>query len=151
MENNNIRTMEYTGIIDFGNPVYKCIETGILFKDLNDRSYKNDIPELYSCGNEIDGDPCYPINKNITIIYNSKYIESPNKIDYMILSRLQGDCEYYLNYGNRYKGHLYYKDEQKHIIEMKVLWNDFPHDKKPEWLTYDQILNYEKLMINDNI
>lgn len=69
------------------------------------------------------------------------------RFDYMMLSRLESDCKYYLGYGNRYKHHLYYHDEQKHIDEMKKLYNKFPADKKPEWLTWSQILEYEKLMM----
>ena len=30
---------------------------------------------------------------------------------------------------------------------MKALWNSFPEDGKPEWLTMEQILNYEKQML----
>ena len=30
---------------------------------------------------------------------------------------------------------------------MKALWNTFPEDGKPEWLTMEQILNYEKQML----
>ncbi len=31
---------------------------------------------------------------------------------------------------------------------MKELYNSFPDNEKPEWLTYEQILQYERLMIN---
>ncbi|TPG71514.1 hypothetical protein EEL31_09155 [Brevibacillus laterosporus] len=65
----------------------------------------------------------------------------------MVLDRLRSDCDYYLGYGNRNKNRLYYNDEQRHIDQMKELYNSFPNDKKPEWLTYEQILNYEKLMV----
>jgi NAD(P)H-flavin reductase len=70
------------------------------------------------------------------------------KFNYQMLGRLKSDCDYYLGYGNRNKKHLYYHDEQEHINEMKKLYNSFPDDKKPEWLTYEEILNYEKAMIN---
>jgi hypothetical protein len=69
------------------------------------------------------------------------------KFNYMMLGRLQSDCEYYLNYGNRCKKHLYYHDEQKQIDKMKELYNSFPDGEKPEWLSYEQILAYEKLMV----
>jgi hypothetical protein len=71
------------------------------------------------------------------------------KFNYMMLDRLRSDCEYYLSYENRYAGHLWAGDEQKQIVEMKVLWNSFPRDKKPEWLTWEQILRYEKLIVNN--
>jgi NAD(P)H-flavin reductase len=74
-------------------------------------------------------------------------MEDKLKFNYQMLDRLKSDCEYYLGFGNRCPKHLYYKNEQEHIDEMKKLYNTFPDNKKPEWLTYEQILNYEKLMV----
>ena len=68
------------------------------------------------------------------------------KFNYQMLDRLKSDCDYYLGYGNKCKKHLYYKDEQEHINKMKELYNSFPNNKKPEWLTCEQILSYEKAM-----
>jgi hypothetical protein len=39
------------------------------------------------------------------------------------------------------------KTEQEHIDAMKKLYNSFPADQKPEWLTWEQILEYEKEMV----
>ena len=36
------------------------------------------------------------------------------------------------------------------IQYMKDLWKSFPDDAKPEWLTWEQICEYEKSMTNDN-
>lgn len=69
-----------------------------------------------------------------------------SEFNYMMLDRLRCDCDYYLGYGNRCKKHLYYGDEQEHINKMKELYNSFPDNEKPEWLTYEQILYYEKEM-----
>ena len=33
--------------------------------------------------------------------------------------------------------------------KVKKLWNEFPDDGKPEWLTWKQILEYEKAMCSD--
>lgn len=146
---NNIRTMEFVCKDDWGNYVYKCIETGILYKDL---APEKERAELYSCGNEIDGEPCYLINKfnkNLKIHFVNREIRNrAEEYNYMMLGRLQSDCDYYLGYGNRYTNHLYYKDEQEHINEMKKLYNSFDDDKKPEWLTMKQIEEYEKEMVN---
>ena len=142
---NKTRTMEFIMLDDWDNPVYKCIETGVLYKDGSDSHGRK--PELYSCGNELDGEMCYPIDKSYEVVFKTKYEESPFRFDYMMLSRLESDCKYYLGYGGRYKGHLYYKEEQKHINEMKKLYNSFPDDKKPEWLTMNQVLEYEKMMV----
>lgn len=63
--------------------------------------------------------------------------------EYMFLSRLKGDLEYYFGYGNRNEKVLYYGNVQEHIDEMKMRLNAFPEDKRPEWLTADDISNYE--------
>jgi hypothetical protein len=60
---------------------------------------------------------------------------------------MQSDCEYYLGYGNRYAKHLWSLDEKEHIANMKALYNSFPDEDKPEWLTMDDIREYEKRMI----
>lgn len=143
--NNNIMTMEFKGLDDWSVPVYKCIETGVLYKDLAPKGSEN--PELYSCGNEFDGEPCWPIKKDKEIKFKTKYKENPNSFNYMLLGRLQSDCNYYLGHGNRYAKHLWAGNEQRQIDKMKELYNSFPEGEKPEWLTWEQILDYEKLMV----
>jgi hypothetical protein len=145
MENNNIRTMELIGVDDWSRPVYKCVENGKLWKDI---TLGSENPDLYSCQNSFDGEPECHINRSLEIQIKTKYKENPNSFNYQMLNRLKSDCEYYLGCGNRCKKYLYYKDEQEHIDEMKKLYNSFPDDEKPEWLTFEQILNYEKAMIN---
>jgi hypothetical protein len=71
------------------------------------------------------------------------------KFNYMMLSRLKSDCDYYLGYGGKCPEHcLWAKDEQEQINEMKRIYNLFEADEKPEWLTFDEILEYEKQMIS---
>jgi len=144
MKNNNIRTMELLGVDDWNRPVYKCIETGTMWKDI---TLGNEKPELYSCQNTFDGEPDCPIKSDLEIHFINQYSESKNKFNYMMLDRLRCDCDYYLGCGNKSKKRLCYEDEQKHINEMKKLYNSFPDNEKPEWLTYEQILDYEKAMI----
>lgn len=81
-----------------------------------------------------------------------------NSFDYRMLSRLQSDCEYFLNWGKGGVRNLYYNSVEEHIDEMKKLWNKLPI--KPEWLSYEDIEDYEKRMLsyennnnndNDNI
>ena len=76
------------------------------------------------------------------------FTKKPNEFKYQMLGRLRSDCEYYLGFGNRCKKCLYYLDEQEHIDGMKELFNSFSDDEKPEWLTYEEILSYEKAMVN---
>lgn len=63
----------------------------------------------------------------------------------MMLSRLQCDCDYYLNHGNRNAKHcLWAEDEQKQIDKMRELYAALP--VKPEWLTREQITEYAAQM-----
>lgn len=63
---------------------------------------------------------------------------------YQLLGRLQSDCEYYLNYGNRNTGRLWAGSVNLQIKLMVELYNSF--DEKPEWLTIDEIVAYGKEM-----
>lgn len=65
---------------------------------------------------------------------------------YALLSRLQSDCEYFLGYGRGYEGHLYYGSVDRQCDEMEKLWNAFREDKKPEWITIEQIKSYRERM-----
>ncbi|WP_449010237.1 LPD11 domain-containing protein [Paenibacillus taichungensis] len=139
----NVRTMEFMGKDFWDRPVYKCVENGILWKDI---TLGKGNPELYSCGNEFDGEPSSPIRSDIVVTFKTKYEESPHEFSYMMLNRLQSDCEYFLGYGRRNKSRLSGESVESHIARMKELHNSFPEDQKPEWLTYDGILDYEKRM-----
>lgn len=68
---------------------------------------------------------------------------------YMMLSRMQQDCEYYLGYGNRSRNSLWAEDEKSQTENMKALWNTFPDEDKPEWLTWEEILEYERKMVKE--
>lgn len=66
------------------------------------------------------------------------------KFRYMMLSRMQMDCNYYLGNGNRNPKNLWACDEKAQIENMKALWNSFPDGEKPEWLTWEELLWYEE-------
>ena len=70
------------------------------------------------------------------------------EFEYMLLGRLQMDCEYYLGNGNRNNKFLWAGNVASQIEKMKNLWDWFSADQKPEWLSYDEILEYEKRMKN---
>lgn len=70
--------------------------------------------------------------------------------NYMMLSRLQMDCKYYLGYGNRNIKHLWGDTVEEHIAYMKELYNGFSEDEKPEWITLDDIENYEQEMMKQD-
>lgn len=69
--------------------------------------------------------------------------------NYQLLGRLEQDCTYYLGYGNRQKRVLWALDEQEQINKMRELYNSFPEDKKPNWITLEKIAEYENIMLKD--
>ena len=72
--------------------------------------------------------------------------EDYQEFNYQLLGRLKMDCDYYLGCGGRHKKHLWALDECEQIKKMKELYNSFSYSKKPEWLSYENILEYERLM-----
>lgn len=69
-------------------------------------------------------------------------VEQTSANTYRMLGRLKSDCDYYLGNGNRYAGHLYHHNEVLQIKDMIEIWDSIPDDKKPEWLTIDQLEKY---------
>ncbi|RQR65645.1 hypothetical protein DIE18_04135 [Burkholderia sp. Bp9125] len=65
--------------------------------------------------------------------------------NYQVLGRLQQDCDYYLGHGNRAKKHLWAGDEAAQIAKMKEIYEGL--SEKPEWLTLEQIAQYEAAMV----
>lgn len=109
-------------------------------------AYKN----TYINGKRIDSvrlydpyrDAYYPINEDI----NYEPLPHENQFEYRMLSRLKADCEYFLGNGNRFEGHLSAGSVEEQIKEMKQRWNEFEDDEKPEWLTMEDIEEYERRM-----
>lgn len=81
----------------------------------------------------------YPKNKKVENNTNLEY-------NYMLLDRLKQDCEYFLGNGNGNVDTLWAKDIDEQIAKMKELYNSFADDEKPEWITMDDINDYEKEM-----
>lgn len=69
---------------------------------------------------------------------------------YQMLDRMRSDCDYYLGNGRIYGNHLWAGEVEEQIKYMKSLWLSFAEDKKPEWLTWEQILQYEKDMLKNS-
>ena len=86
----------------------------------------------------------------MTINRYKQYIQQQgwdNQFWYMLLSRMRMDCDYFLGNGQLYGNHLWAGNVVDQIGYMKALRKDFPEDGKPEWLTMEQILDYEKKML----
>lgn len=147
LEENNEKTKLTFAYKDNGQFYYKD-EKGKVYVDTTDTKDKVD---LYRCVGEYD-EPEISVNADdYELINNPKdnvnYERNRNyEFDYMMLSRLVQDCKYFLGNGNRYVGNLWGDTVDDHIAEMKKLYNKFPDDMKPEWLSMEDIENYEKEM-----
>ena len=60
---------------------------------------------------------------------------------------MKQDCCYYLGNGNCLKKYLWANDEAEHIANMKALYNSFPDDAKPEWLSMEDIEEFQRKML----
>lgn len=85
--------------------------------------------------------------KSIDDIIND-LVHKEDTFRYQMLSRLQMDCDYFLGNGNRADKHLWAGNVPDHIKIMRALYNSFSDDKKPEWISMEDIDNYEKEMTN---
>lgn len=73
-------------------------------------------------------------------------LDSEPKYRYMLLDRMRQDCAYYLGNGNRNPNNLCAGSVEQQLEEMKAIWNSFPDEDKPEWLTWEEILEFERRM-----
>lgn len=72
-----------------------------------------------------------------------------DSLAYQFLGRLQADCNYFLGYGNRKETVLWFGNAKNHITFMFYLWACFPADSKPEWLTFGDLMYYEKEILKE--
>ena len=75
-------------------------------------------------------------------LYDS--LKGEDKFRYQLLDRLRGDLDYYLGHGIYNENNLWNSDKKPEttVKYMKSLYDSFVD--KPEWLTADQIRDYEK-------
>lgn len=111
--------------------------------------YKNDLKG--SDGTTLTPEQKSALEELITILTVELNFQSllhyDNKFKYQLLDRMRCDCEYYLNYGERHKKVLWSCDEETQIDNMKRLYNNFSNKEKPNFLSMNKILEYEKLMV----
>lgn len=128
---------------------YPCYEDekGKIYFDLNDGRNRLDLHTgAYrdEC-DEICGEPCKRITEEIEC--ENPFVRHPREFDYMMLGRMRSDCNYFLENGNGYEGHLWGGSVEKICDEMENIWNSFAEDEKPEWLTMEQNKDYRKRMM----
>ena len=90
--------LKFVGIDDFSCPIYRD-QFERVWKDINLGNSEN--PDLYSVtGNALDGEPLYPM-KQKCVFEPEPYKRNRHEFTYMMLSRMQIDCDYFLGYGRR--------------------------------------------------
>ena len=123
------------GYID--TPVYED-ENGRLYFDTNNgygmlNLFTGAYRDKYG---DIGGEPCYYVKENIEC--DNPFIRNPRERDYMLLSRLQMDCGYYINSGGKCRLSSLWADIDTIIKEMENIMDSFTDEEKPEWLTDQQ-------------
>ena len=73
------------------------------------------------------------------------YIKESNTYEYQLLGRLKSDCKYFLGHGNHNVARLWAGSVEGQIEKMKELYNNL--EEKPDWLSMEDILDYEKKML----
>ena len=145
------KTLKRVGENSWGHIVYQEETTGKFFLDINDG---NGEPDMHTChpSDDPEGEPGWPVKFQYEIsnpITEIEKIERENKFNYMLLSRLQSDCDGFLSPRDcRYKDPniIWGGNVADHIAKMKELWNAIPEVVKPQWISWEQILDYEKKM-----
>lgn len=66
------------------------------------------------------------------------------KFRYMMLDRMRQDCDYSLNRCDGSENVLWAKSKEGQIENMKAIWKTFPKENTPEWLTWEDILEYAR-------
>ena len=92
------------------------------------------------------------INRNYLLVdIDKSVLQNDETFRYQLLGRMQTDCNYFLGNGNRLDKFLWAGSVEEQIAYMKALYNSFPDDKKPEWISLEDINNYEDAMTNDEV
>ena len=130
----------------YGNEMNATFENGISFYFIKvDGSY-----EYYVMDDKGNTTKSYPISYGLVDEARSfipiNESEDQDEFNYMMLSRLKSDCDYYLGNGNRNPKHLWAGDEARQIAKMREFYDKVPEE--PEWLTKEDIDDYEDKMIN---
>lgn len=122
-------------------------KNGNYYVDCHDEPKDKGVSVVYrlSPAKEMDGEPDKMIECEVKILNPLSEHEKRMKafkFDYMMLDRMRVDCEYYKSAEHFNNSHA--STIRETIEEMKRIWNKFPKDLKPNWITYEQILGYEK-------
>ena len=140
----------------WGHMAYQDVETGKFYLDLNYGFC--DAIDLHTCSpsDDMDGEPSFPLKREYEIINPVTGREKQMKqcqFEYMMLSRLISDCRGFFGRGSdedswdcRYHNEHFISGQniKSLVFEAKKLWNQIPEDLNPEWVTWEEIENFEK-------
>jgi hypothetical protein len=136
--------LKYIGEDFWCCPVYKD-QYGTLWKDVD--LGESETPSLFSVTeNDFDGEPLFPLKKDHQFV--DQFRRNKKEFEYMMLGRLQSDCETHLSEGCHPSCRIKDEDIEGVVKNMKELWNQFTEEEKPVWLTWEQILDYERRLTN---
>lgn len=90
------------------------------------------------------------INKGENMKEDLDISNMDNSFKYRLLDRMKSDCEYYIN-GAKSNKHLFMQNPQAQIKAMKDIYNSFSEKDVPEWISMEDINNYERQMCNPMI
>lgn len=125
--------LEFIGINSWRCPIYRD-QHGHFWTDMN---RGGGDPDIYSLsGDYMDAAPETPINV--------EYILDEELID--ALSAIKTTCDFFLGEGD--KNIAIFEEPQDLINTMKEIWDTLPKTARPEWLTWEQIQEYEKQILH---
>ena len=140
-----------------GEIAYKDETTGKFYLDINHSNDK--VPTtLYTCSpsDDMDGEPGWPVKQKFEIVNpftDNELLEKQFQFEYMMLSRVTQDCfGYFGTGGDEDKWDCRYNNERnvwgqsirKCVDKAKELWQKIPESIKPQWITWEQILQFEQ-------
>lgn len=101
--------------------------------------------DMYLEDNEFN--EAYQKDDKDSIIIDDSIIKQSDEFKYQLLGRMQTDCNYFLGAGKGAEKFLWAGNVPEQIAYMKAIYNSFPDNKKPEWISLADIDEYEKKML----
>lgn len=102
--------------------------------------------DMYLEDNEFN--ESYQKDDTDSIKIDDSILKQSDKFKYQLLGRMMTDCSYFLGAGKGAEKFLWAGNVPEQIAYMKAIYNSFPDNKKPEWISLADIDEYEKKMLN---
>lgn len=101
--------------------------------------------DMYLEDNEFN--ESYQKDDTDSIKIDDSILKKSDKFKYQLLDRMLTDCGYFLGAGKGAEKFLWAGNVPEQIAYMKAIYNSFPDNKKPEWISLADIDEYEKKML----